>query len=221
MWNPFKKKPDTFLESIKHHIVHEQKPMHTMRNIALGVILLFLLGGILFPMFRKLSQAPVFREPTNIVSSEITPSKDKEDINVKPGEICMKHPDIFVLNYTLSGVVNTGSIDKQMQAIQELGQKGAISLIDESNFQKSLERGCFTGNPLWIVSSAKSDTTDILTPITQTHFIPLFANTTDWSSFTGYTIEQIDITNLTSTKSLEEILRKYLEVQSGGIFKNL
>lgn len=108
-----------------------------------------------------------------------------------------------------------------MQTIQDLGQKGAIALTDESNFHKSMERGCFTGNPLWIVSSTKSDTIDILTPITQAHFIPLFMNATDWSSFTGYTVEQLDVTNLTSPESLKEILRKYLEVQSGGIFKNL
>jgi hypothetical protein len=108
-----------------------------------------------------------------------------------------------------------------MQIIQDFAQKGAIILINEENFRESLERECFLGNPLWIVSTLDTSTIEVITPISEEHFIPLFSSTIDADSLSGYTVKQIDITNLSTTESIREVLRKYLELESGGLFKNL
>jgi hypothetical protein len=228
MWNPFQKKPDTFLESIKHHFMHESIPTHRVRNISLGILLwVLIISGILWKSGQQDTPPPPnITEQATIVSGEepaivIQENTPEEDAQVAPGEICMKKPDIFIFTYTQSGTMSTGSVYEHLRTIQDFAKKGAIVLLDKDTFDRSAERWCFTWNPIWLLWSTTESTQKMLASIAQEHEIPLFTIPLDQDSLTPYSVKKYDITSDTRGDFFREILQEYLEIESGGFFRDI
>ena len=225
MWNPFRK--ETFWESIEHKLHREES--HKKRNLTLivgsGVMIL---GSIAFFMNPKAPQEkPPIDEMVIQVSWETKPIVIEEDPKKpKAWELCVRHPDVFVFHYQLTEKVeDMRTIELQLGTIHQLAAQWAIALLDEKKFQTSLDRGCFPGNPLWVVSLPTLD--ESFLKLSEKYSIPFYTENTgsgagiDWKTFTGLTTQEHTLTESTTPESIKEILRKYLEIESGWLFKNL
>lgn len=225
MWNPFKK--ETLWESLGHklHREHSNKKRVLIMTLWWGILLL---GGIVFVMNPEAPQEkPPIDEVVIQVSWEVQPEPEVVDPK-KPQawEICIRRPDVFIFRYQFADKVDDmRAIELQLGTIHQLAKQWSIALIDEKKLQTSLDRDCFPGNPLWVISLPMID--DSFMKFSEKYSIPFYTEKTgsgvgiDWKTFTGLTTQEHILTESTTPETIKEILRKYLEIESGWLFKNL
>lgn len=219
MWNPFKKKSENFLKTIQHHILHKKKPHYTMRNATILIILVILIWTIII-IFRDQVSTPLIQNtPVRALLDTWREASKKEW-----EKICVQHPDIFIFHYNHTGssdVISTGALYNQIGGVRDLAEKGAIVLIEPANFSESLKQSCFPWNPIWILSESGSAYLT-LHLIAGEYQIPLFSRTfLDMRSLSGYALHEFNIDQETNGGFFHKILQKYLELESGGIFKDI
>lgn len=224
MWNPFQK--ETFWESLEHKLHRDAEQKRKKKILLASGWGLVILAGIIMLMNPKSPPPPEVDEVVIHVSGEAQTGVTQDDPKVpKAGEICMRHPDIFLFHYSGNReTIDLKSIDLQFKTIHDLASKWAIMILDQKKLKSNLERECFGGNPIWTFSIEENLLTEPLMKLSEKYGIPLWSWTGEVVSgetFVGFNIQRHELDEFSTPEFIRELLRKYLELESGGLFKNL